>query len=588
MQRKIYFMFIVLLLVGVLTTGFLSLNLVRSVYMSNIEERMITNGELISNSINHIDDSELDFDEFTNEIASNIKARVTLIDKTGIVLGDSGVSVENLENHFNRPEINDAFNGAIGKSTRYSNTLKTDMYYVAIPYVGYHKELSVIRLAVPLENIEHFYVLLFKKVSIAIIAGLGLSFMLSIRYVKSVTNPIKRLTLASKKIAEGNFGERVYLRSDDELGELAKNFNVMSEKLQKKIIEADDKSVKMQAILSSMINGVVAVDNTKHIMFINPAAEKMFGFKEDDVRGKHILEILRSNDLDEQMQHLLHGDKVGVTEIELFEPNHRILSVRSNPIVVTSYEENVIGVVVLIQDVTEIRKLERVRKDFVANVSHELKTPLTSIKGFVETLKEGAAEEKEIRDKFIDIIDIESNRLSFLIDDILVLSDIEKRSTLNYKDEIDVNKSVKEVIEVLNEIAKKKDIKLTLNTQDGLKNVVGSEGWFKQMLINLIDNGIKYTGNSGEVSVTLKEENDNLVVSIKDTGIGIDEKDIPRLFERFYRVDKARSRAVGGTGLGLAIVKHIVISFDGEIEVKSVLGNGSEFLVSIPFKTSGL
>ncbi len=242
----------------------------------------------------------------------------------------------------------------------------------------------------------------------------------------------------------------------------------MSEALHNKIIESDDKNIKMNAILRSMINGVVAVDNTKHVMFINPTAEEMFGFKEQDIRGKHILEVLRSNDLDEQVEHLINAEEARVSEIEIVEPEYRILSMHSNPIVVDDGND-VIGVVILIQDITEIRKLEHMRKDFVANVSHELKTPLTSIKGFVETLKQGAAEQKDIRDKFIDIIDIESNRLSSLIDDILVLSDIEKRSHFSHNDDIDICKSVSEVIDILNEIAKKKDIKLSLECDQDLE-----------------------------------------------------------------------------------------------------------------------
>lgn len=582
MQRKIYLMFIVLLLIGVLTTGFLSLNLVRSVYISNVEERLITNSELIKNTINHVNDNALDLGLFANEISDNINARVTLIDHTGVVLGDSEADIEDLENHYYRPEIQEAYKGKLGTSMRYSSTLERDMYYVAMPYKGMYDDLAVIRLAVPLEKIEHFYVLLLKKVSISIVAGLALSFLLSIRYVNNVTKPIKRLSIATKKIADGNFGDRVYLRSEDELGELAENFNIMSEELGRKIIEADDKNVKMNAILRSMINGVIAVDNTKHIMFINPTAEDIFDVRDEDIRGKHILEVLRSSDLDDQLQHLIHAEEARVCEIEIEHPVYRILSMHSNPIIVDD-RNDVIGVVILIQDMTEVRKLERMRKDFVANVSHELKTPLTSIKGFVETLKQGAAEQKEIRDKFIDIIDIESNRLSSLIDDILVLSDIEKRSHFSHNDEINVVKSVSEVIEVLNEIAKKKDIKLVLKTDDEIQDLVGNEGWFKQMLINLIDNAIKYTPDEGDVAIDVVNLGDSVEFSIKDSGIGIDEEHIQRLFERFYRVDKARSRAVGGTGLGLAIVKHIVISFDGKIEVNSVIGRGSEFKVTIPY-----
>lgn len=585
MQKKILGAFVTLLLIGVLTTGVFAVSLFRVEYFNDIEDRLVANSMLINEFLYQQEDwKDLQIDKLASVYSTKINARVTLVDKEGWVIGDSHANIDSLDNHKNRPEIQKAFQGEIGTSKRFSNSVDCDMFYVAIPFKKEKSNLKVIRLSVPVEDLKEINRKIFKYIFISIMAGLLVALLLGFRYVNTVTEPIKQLTMATKKISEGNYGQKVYFRTDDELGVLAETFNSMSKELHDTIEELQESNTKMKAILKSMINGVIALDNSKEIMFINPTAEEMFELKEDDIKGKYILEAIRNNILDDLIQKLLNESVSAKEEIEIFEPNHRILNIYINPIRLTQNPNRAIGVLILIQDVTEIRKLERMRKDFVANVSHELRTPLTSIKGFIETLKDGAAENKEIRDKFLDIIDIESNRLTTLIQDLLLLSQIENKNNVSKEIDIKPNEAIGEVIDFLSEMARQKDIVIVNKVNNNLPIIKGNRGWFKQMIINLIDNGIKYTPNGGEVTVTGYSVGNSIIIKVKDTGIGISKKHISRLFERFYRVDKARSRKVGGTGLGLAIVKHIVLSFDGKIDIKSGINKGTEFTITIPTK----
>ncbi|WP_427338513.1 two-component system histidine kinase PnpS [Caloranaerobacter sp. DY30410] len=587
MQKRIFVTFLTLILIGILTTGMLSISLMRVNYIRNIEDKLISNSKLIETFIKEQENiDKINFNELADIFSKKIQARITFIDKDGWVVGDSDADINKLDNHSDRPEVIKARQGKIGISKRYSKSLEYEMIYVAIPVDIKSHRLDVIRLSVPLKDISEYYSLMYRYIFLSIIAGLLVAMFVGYRYVRSVTKPIKELTIATRKISSGNFGELVKVRSEDEIGLLADNFNKMSLKLRDTINELLDKNTKLKAILSSMINGVIALDNNKRIILVNPMAEKMLGIKEADVRNKYVLEVLKDLNLEENIYELLNTNIQSKFEVEVKEPNSKIFNIYINPIKLTNDPNRTIGVLVIIQDITDIRRLERMRKDFVANVSHELKTPLTSIRGFIETLKSGAVEDKEIRDKFLDIIDIETSRLTNLIEDLLLLSQIENSNEMIKKDVIDVNKSIEEVIQVLEELAKKKGVRLIEKVNRKLPYLRGNRGWFKQMLINLIDNGIKYTPEGGTVTITAYSTKNKLVIKISDTGIGIAKQHLPRLFERFYRVDKARSRKVGGTGLGLAIVKHIVLAFRGEISVKSKVNKGTEFIVSLPLDES--
>ncbi|AFS78326.1 alkaline phosphatase synthesis sensor protein PhoR [Gottschalkia acidurici 9a] len=441
---------------------------------------------------------------------------------------------------------------------------------------------SLFKIAVPTDFTSQVDKELLKYNLISIISGILVSLGLGTRFIRKVMEPVKKLTITTKKISTGNYGRRIYSKTDDELDELSENFNIMSEKLEETIGELQDNNTKMKAILTSMLNGVIALDNMNRIILMNPAAEEMFGVTEDIIKGKHIIEVIRNEELGEFVKGLIANNRSIDSEIEIYTPEYKILSFHSNLIRLGNDPNKIIGVVIILQDITDIRKLENMRKDFVANVSHELKTPLTSIKGFVETLKSGAAENPKIRDKFLDILDIEANRLTYLIQDLLTLSEIENKNTLKEDEKINIQDNIDQVLEMLEELAKKKGIEIVKNISDKLPDIYGDIGWFKQMIINLVDNGIKYTPENGIIKINAYNDKVNLYIEVSDTGIGIDKEHLPRLFERFYRVDKARTRQVGGTGLGLAIVKHIVLSFNGYVDVKSELNKGTKFTITIP------
>jgi len=584
MQNKINMLLIFLVVFGILFTGLLQNNMSKASYVEDVQERLISSVKLMREGAKNYDDitseNGLLFLEKASESGS---VRVTLIQDNGLVAYDSERDWLQMENHKDRPEIMLAYEGKIGISKRYSSTIGMDMYYVAISYNNAGNDY-VLRVALPLSKIAEANKRTLIDIALVSLVGILLSIGIGGRVSQKITRPIKDLTAITKRVAGGHYDERIYIRSGDEMGELAHNFNVMSDEVNKKIMEIKERNVKTNAILSSMINGVIAVDNNKNVMFVNSSAEQMFNFKESDIVGKHILKVLRNNKLDDQIHNMISNNIMMRIELEVDEPEKRIFNLYSNPIVSSEVGNEKIGVVIIIQDVTEMKKLENMRKDFVANVSHELKTPLTSIKGFVETLLDGAAEQSVVRDKFLGIIDVEVERLNSLIEDLLVLSEIEKNETVANYEEINILHSTKNIMEMLNGVAKARDISLMFHCEESLPTLLGSEGWFKQMVVNLVDNAIKYTNEGGEVRVHLSKEDEHIRLSVKDNGVGISEEHLDRLFERFYRVDKARSRSIGGTGLGLAIVKHVVISFGGIIDVKSKEGQGTEFIVLLPLE----
>lgn len=563
---------------GVIISGMLSLSLIKTNYEKNVKDNLIESAKLVkyfvetNGPISSMDEWLMKFNEDTD-------TRVTFVDSYGVVVLDSKIEKDKLDNHANRPEIKEAFNDKIGVHKRFSASLEKELYYVAIPVN--HDVIKVIRLSIPLDDLTTYLDEIVISIVIAAIIGVLLATLLGLRFLNMFTKPLGDLTEATKDIARGDFGQQVMVHSDDEVGQLAVSFNTMSSELHHLIHEIKESDSTNQAILKSMVNGVIAVDESMNIMFINKAAEKMFNLVEKKLTGENLVEALEDHPLSNLFSKgfNFYSDIKG--EIELQEPN-RVYKVFSSVIKDKDKEERHMGLLMSFIDITQMRQLENMRKDFVANVSHELKTPLTSIQGFIETLKEGAAEDKVIRDRFINIIEIEADRLKQLIDDILVLSDIEKSTIDDQVSDIDFEEVVGEVSGMLNQIAFKKNIDFTYNISKKLPKIKANKVWLKQLLINLIENGIKYTPDGGKVTLTIDEGSKGLKIVVEDNGIGISEEHLDRLFERFYRVDKGRSKKEGGTGLGLAIVKHIVLALKGDIKVVSEPDKGSAFYIDLP------
>ena len=490
--------------------------------------------------------------------------RFTVVNKNGDVLFDNEKS--DLGNHSNREEIIEAFKNGTGNSVRFSETLGLNMVY----YATRINDDIVIRSSVPINDIEVFTSGTLKYyIAIIIIMVLVLSLALAVKLVRIIVHPIKELEEVTAKIASGNLNKRAVIYNYDEIGYLAQTFNNMADQLEVKINDSLDKQNKLEAILESMESGVIALDNNERIILINPYSRKLFDLKEDII-GKKISDCIMDYDLINFIRVL---PDINSKEIKLLHPIEREIKVKKAPII--SQAKNPMGIVITVQDITDIRRLENMRSEFVANVSHELKTPLTSIKGFSETLR--YVEDNSTKNKFLNIIDKEAERLTNLINDILILSNIESLSRME-NEEFKPNEVIENIIYIVGKQAEKKQVKISFITDfDG--NLKGSKDKFYQLALNLIENAIKYSNENGNVKIILTSDNENFIFKVIDNGIGIPKSDIPRVFERFYRVDKSRSTR--GTGLGLAIVKHIVKLFNGDINIESTEGVGSTFTVKI-------
>ena len=583
-KLKLFFSYIFVIL---LSFGFIAFFLDKNLEknsLRNIETSLINQAYLVENQITSGDLKKEDIahlEPLIADLSGKIKCRITVIDYTGKVLADSEKSqkeIPQMENHLYRPEVKAALSEGIGIDTRYSATLKIDMLYVALP-IKENKEIAgIVRLALPLESVEKTLSDIRKTVLFGLIFALVLAFVLGSLVASRTINSINRMIQVSRKFSEGDFSRRIIHRSKDEIGELAETLNKMAQDIEDKIREIETQNQKLATTFNSMIEGVIVVDKAGRVVSVNPTVEKIFGISRKDVEGKIFLEAVRNNDIAEIINALLKNGKPISAEIALVYPVHRIFEVNAAPIF---DNDGINGCLLVIHDITEIRMLETVRRDFVANVSHELKTPLTSIKGFVETLLEGALEDKENNRSFLKIIQDHAERLNKLIDDLLSLSHLESKEITLNKRTFNLRQQLEEVILGFKSQLKKKDIEVANDLPAGI-SANADKDRIEQVFTNLIDNAIKFNKEKGSIRIYTQEINGKVKVFVEDLGIGIPAKDIPRIFERFYRVDKARSRELGGTGLGLSIVKHIVELHGGSVGVESTEGLGSKFWFTIP------
>ena len=534
-------------------------------YQQNLKEKLEINNNMVISLLqsNNLRDNR----KFFIENLANSKLRVTYVDKKGKVIYDSIVNGETMGNHNNRQEIIDARKKGDGFAVRYSSSTGKNMMYFATNF----SDGFIIRSSMPLKIVNGLGSKYFKFYILAIIFSAVMSIWFSLKLSYIIVKPITDLIFITSRISKGEFHRRVKILSDGEIGQLAKNFNEMADKLEFTINEVTDKQNRLEAILQSMDSGVIAVDRKNKVIMINPYAKKIFGVTKDII-GQNLMDNIR----DFELENIFHQSDCDYKEIKIVWPQERELRIKTADIINKSEH---IGTVAVVQDITKVKKLEQMRTQFVANVSHELKTPLTSIKGFAETLK--YVDDVDTKEKFLNIINEEAERLTRLITDILILSHIEQQKELK-KEKIDVNKIVEDVYNLIKNTADEKGIQLSIDQQN-IKTLMGDADKFKQMLINLVDNAINYSETGDSVCIGMQSKDDRCILWVKDTGVGIAKEQILRIFERFYRVDKARSRSKGGTGLGLAIVKHIVLNLNGKIYVESELGVGSKFIIEIPY-----
>ena len=507
--------------------------------------------------------------------------RLTIIDENGEVEADSATE-GSLDNHEDREEVKEALSGREYSIIRYSKTMKMDYFYVALP-IERGDFTGALRLSIPLSNLEQLGDTMLRMFLITMSVVLVLALILAMILSRHLVEPIVRLSEMSGKLASGDFKEKIREGRSDEIGELSNSFNFMAETLESSMNRLQDRKTELETILTSMPNGVVAIDRLNRVLFSNGAFERIFHLSEGSIlQGKELAAEVRSILLLEAIEKTRKEEDTINMEGQPFPNSEKIFRITGTPLPVgeDGKEHVQISVLLVIEDVTEIRRLETMRSEFVSNVTHELKTPLTSIRGFIDTLQNGAIEDAAVAHRFLSIIDVESERLYNLIEDILLLSRIENTKDIERVD-CDVNRIAADSIELLSSKCNDKTT-LVFEPADDLKAYPASEQRLKEIFINLIDNAIKYT-EDGTITVRIEHVKHNLRITVKDTGIGMPQESLPRIFERFYRVDKGRSREHGGTGLGLSIVKHIVELYSGRIEVDSKLNEGSEFRVILPY-----
>ncbi|HEV2493166.1 MAG TPA: ATP-binding protein [Terriglobia bacterium] len=511
------------------------------------------------------------------EAGARAQARVTLIDPQGVVLADSQHDPETMENHAGRPEIRQAYAGAIGSSIRHSHTLNRDLCYLAVP-VHYGGQAGyVLRLALPLEDLDAATRAVHRRILEASLAAALVALLLAYFFSRSFTTRIRHLRSFAENLVERDGAAGPLPAGDDELGALGRSLEQAASQLHQLVDRLSLESARREAILSSMVEGVLAVDGDLRVTFCNQSFGRLIGASSAIPERVALVELVRDPALIEMISSVLRSGQSRKQRLHLPAAEGRSFEVQVTPLASIPGR----GAIAILHDITDLERLERVRRDFVANVSHELRTPLTAIRGYAETLLEGALEDKENNRRFVEIIKAHAIRLGLIARDLLILSELESGQRPMESERVSVRAALQSALRAVEPEARAREVNVISDELEDAE-IAGSRVRLEQALMNLLDNALKFNRPGGEVRVGSRQAEGYARISIGDTGIGIPSEDLARIFERFYRVDKARSREVGGTGLGLSIVKHIVERMKGTIEVESRLGKGSTFTVQLP------
>ncbi len=510
-----------------------------------------------------------------NRYADLLNVRVTVIDPQGKVLADSSTNPQDMENHANRPEIQSALQNTPSTELRFSNTLQMDMLYAAAPIQDNNHIIGVARLAISLNNIQRNEGDLMRSVLFATFIATGLALILAILIAAYTVLPIKRLTETAQQVADGKISEIISTNRKDEVGQLQQSIQFMAQRLNQQIEELRTERGKLEAVLGNMTDGVIIVDAEGMVQMINPASAQLFNTTEPDALHKSLAEVVRHHQLVEIWQTCLATGEQQTATLET-APDRLFVQGIATPL-----DESLPGMTLLVlQDLTRVRRLETVRRDFVSNVSHELRTPLASLKALTETLQEGALEDPPAARRFLQRMDTEIDNLTQMVHELLELSRIESNKVPLKRIPVDPCKVVTPAIERMQLQAERAGLNLFMDCPNNLPLVRADASRIEQVLVNLIHNAIKFTQPGGQIRVSLQQDRNMIVIAIQDSGVGIAPDILPRIFERFYKVD--RSRSGGGTGLGLSIARHIIEAHGGQIWAESTQNVGSTFFFTLP------
>lgn len=518
------------------------------------------------------------WDRLADELGDGADARVTFIGKRGEVLGDSNVALEalpQLENHGQRPEVLQALASDVGTSSRLSTTVNKQMLYLAVPLREGGSVVGVSRVAVPLTHVEKSMAVLRNVLAVAVVLALALAVLLSSAAAHLASRTVRRLTETARALAKGNLNARSDVDGLDEYAELGRALDTLANNLSVSLRELRNERDRLSGILSGMQEGVLFLDHERHVALLNPALREMLLISSDAV-GTTLGEAVQNADLKELLERASRSTEPVTSEVQIRDLKPRHLLVRA-----TQLEGTEGGVFAVFVDVTEIRRLESVRRDFVANVSHELRTPVTAIRSAAETLQFAASDPKAAA-TFMAIIERNAERLQDLVEDLLDLSRIESQKYSLTPERLDAEEVFAQVMGLFKERAARRNIVIECQVPAGVPELWADPKAIEHVITNLVDNAVKYAGEGAKVRLRAEEAEDGVSLFVEDNGPGIAKAHLPRLFERFYRVDTGRSRDLGGTGLGLSIVKHLVESMGGNIGVESQEGRGTSFSVILP------
>ncbi|WP_287154490.1 ATP-binding protein [Candidatus Solincola tengchongensis] len=524
-----------------------------------------------------------EIDDRLEDLAGQLPVRLTLIDTEGKVLGDSEYPAEHMENHAGRPEVAAALRGEVSSARRESRTLGEKFIYAAAPVQVDGKIVGAARVSVQEEDVMPVIL----RVWWIFLAAFGLLLLVivgaSLWTERTVMGALRELREAVASVARGELERGVTAPRIADFSELAESFNVMAGEVRKRVEELDSERKKLEAILKNVSTGILVADGENRVLLLNPAAEAILGVRLEKASGRRLVEVFTGTELEEAVRIAAAGEKVE-REMELLYPRRMTLHLKSQPVI--GADGKVSATVSTLEDVTLLRRVDRIRQDFVANVSHELRTPVATVRALVESLLGGALERRETAERFLHDLDRETSRLSQLVEDLLALSRLEAGETVLRMEEIDLRELVDERLEGKAKLAAEYGVEMDA-TSCGEMMVTADRRLLATLLDNLLDNAIKYNRPGGRVFVGCRAEEGALVLEVRDTGVGMPPEELPRIFERFYRIDRARSRETGGTGLGLSIVKHIAELHGGTVSVQSEPGEGSAFSVRLPRPPGG-
>ncbi|EGR7844666.1 cell wall metabolism sensor histidine kinase WalK [Listeria monocytogenes] len=584
---KIGLSFFILFFVVMVIVGIFSGELMKSTYLNMKENQLEDDAKILLQTTN-MENLDLDKDAATiqkslDPLGEDIDARITVIDSKGDVVADTKKDPEKLDNHMNRPEVTDILKKgeSVGISIRESDSLGYSMLYVAVPVKHQSKTDGVLRISISLESVDAAVAKLWGN--LALIFGIALVIIaaISVFIARKITRPVREIIEVSTDLANHKYDSRIHGEISGELQDLSISVNTLAESLETQMFEIKQNEQRLNAIVQNLVSGVMLINVDKQVIMTNRTMYQILG--ETEITGKPFYEVIKSFALSQLIEATFETKTIQQKEIILYFPREMILDASVSPILGENGE--ITGIILLLHDITQIRHLENVRSEFVTNVSHELKTPVTALKGFAETLLDGAMYDEMLLKKFLTIIKEESDRLHRLIMDILALSRIEQNPVPENVELVEVDEVIEQSARTIFEMATEKNIQVIIPEKTIPSVTIETDrDKLQQILINLLSNAINYTPVDGKVEVKLIEQEAEVIIEVTDNGIGIPAKDIDRVFERFYRVDKARSRHSGGTGLGLSIVKHLVENCGGRIEVESQEEVGSTFRVTLPKK----